>query len=494
MKNIVICLKRALCTAIVPVFAVTVLNGCNDDDTGLPVSGIDLEYHEITLEVGDTFKLDYSVSPDGAVFSSDPVWESSDNSVAVVEDGTVSATGAGECIVSVSIDGVSDTCTVVVTMQPASVESVLVSPASASLSFGETLQLTASVLPEDAVWDVIVWSSSDESVASVDENGLVSAVSEGEALITASVGGVTGECIVEVRDATSPETVDIPAGVFMMGAPITEYNAYTNEYPQHQVTITGGFSMTKYEITNAQYAFFLNESGIGQDATGDVTYIDNGTEVTGSHVLIADSRIWAGTPNESDYGLHYENDRWIPAEGCENYPVTYVTWFGAVAYADWLGGRLPTEAEWEYACRGGQEESLPFGIGDGKRLVEGMANYNTKFYYDADMGGQYRDDTAEPIGHPVEVGSYPYPNGYGLYDMHGNVLEWCSDWFARYDDSASAETDPTGPLSGEYRVVRGGTFTVSDAWDAVSCRTAYRMSSAPSYTLMNCGLRVVFDE
>ena len=88
MKNIVICLKRALCTAIVPVFAVTVLNGCNNDDTGLPVSGIDLEYHEITLEVGDTFKLDYSVSPDGAVFSSDPVWESSDNSVAVVEEET----------------------------------------------------------------------------------------------------------------------------------------------------------------------------------------------------------------------------------------------------------------------------------------------------------------------------------------------------------------------------------------------------------------------
>ena len=456
------------------------------------VTGIKAEPSEMSLTVGESFVIEYTVLPENAS-DKGVKWSSSDESVATVTDGTFEAAGTGEATITVTTNDGGFTAECKVTVNPAGPTGITVSPESISIGVGSMTMLNYSVIPEDAEDPGVTWSSSDESVVTVDDNGTVTGKAIGTAIVTATTTGgeFSDDCTVTVREIDTDETALIPAGTYMMGAPTSEWQAWTNEFPQHQVTITKPFRMSVYEVTNAQYAEFLNTLGIGENAQGQVTYHNGTSEVTETQTFIADSRIWAGTPNESDYGLHFEDGQWIPVEGCANYPVTYVTWYGAAAYADWAGGRLPTEAEWEYACRGGQTESLPFGIGDGTILREGMANYNCTYYYDYNEGGQYRDEDAQPLGRPTDVGSYPYPNGFGLYDMHGNVMEWCQDWFDNYTDGAA--TDPTGPATGEWRIVRGGTFTVSSSWDAISCRSAYRTSASPGYTLMNCGFRVAFD-
>lgn len=152
--------------------------------------------------------------------------------------------------------------------------------------------------------------------------------------------------------------------------------------------------------------------------------------------------------------------------------------------SDWVGGSLPTEAQWEYACRGGKE-NLPFGIGDGKKLTGDMANFNGNYPYDYDNGG-HQNGMGTYLEKTTPVGSYPYANGYGLYDMHDNVLEWCSDWHSGY--SANSVTDPAGPATGFYRVLRGGSWYSH----AQYCRSAYRYYGNPDFASRDFGFRVVF--
>lgn len=240
----------------------------------------------------------------------------------------------------------------------------------------------------------------------------------------------------------------IKAGTFQMGSPVTEPNRSSNE-TLHAVTLTKDFYMGKYPVTFTEYDAFC-------DATSRTK------------------------PNDGGWG---RGDR----------PVIYVSWDDAVAYCEWLSQttgmtvRLPTEAEWEYACRGGQTESLPFGIGNGKYLDGDMANINGRYIYDMDDNG-HKDlgsGYGTYLGQTSAVGQYD-PNGYGLYDMHGNVFEWCSDWYGIYD--SGSVTDPTGPDAGINRVLRGGSWSN----DAQVCRSAYRSSTNPDYAYYNCGFRVVF--
>ena len=257
------------------------------------------------------------------------------------------------------------------------------------------------------------------------------------------------------------QTALIPTGTFTMGSQTTEVNRSTEEI-QHQVTLSA-FRMSKYEITNAQYAAFLNDKGIGS----------NGLYVAGAYPTQA--LIYASS-SSNDWGLHYSGTQWAPVVGYETSPVIYVTWYGATEFATYMGGTLPTEAQWEYACRGGT--TTPFSTGN--FLTNLQANYDWVYPYN----GSTNSVTTYP-SKTQPVGTYT-PNAYDLYDMHGNVREWCSDWYGSYP--TTAQTNPTGATSGLYRVIRGGSW-----WNAAQdCRSAYRLYMNPIGNYNYIGFRVVF--
>ena len=241
-------------------------------------------------------------------------------------------------------------------------------------------------------------------------------------------------------DSHAPGTADvmavkIPAGTFMMGSPADEPGRDATNETQHEVTISKSFWMSKYEVTNAEFATFLNDVGVGSDGKYD------GKSFVRSH----------------DFGVQWNagTNRWQPSSGRDNYPVVFVYWNGAAAYATWDGGRLPTEAEWEYACRAGTATAYSYGdTANGAYMWYGL---------DVSVG-------AKPVG------TKPH-NPWGLYDMHGNVREWCSDYYA--DDYSGA--------SGGNRVVKGGDYTLT----AAECRSASRKSNANNSFAI--GFRVVYD-
>jgi sulfatase modifying factor 1 len=212
------------------------------------------------------------------------------------------------------------------------------------------------------------------------------------------------------------EFVNIPAGTFSMGSPSSEVDRSSDEQ-QHQVTLSA-FKMSKNEITFAQYDAFC-------DATGRTK------------------------PDDSGWGRG-------------NRPVINVTWYDAKAFADWMGCRLPTEAEWEYACRAGT--TTPFNTGN--NLTTDQANYDGNYPYNGNPAGTF-------LGKTQPVGSYP-SNAWRLNDMHGNVWEWCSDWFGDY--GTGSQTNPTGPSWGSYRVLRGGGWL----YDARHCRSSNRSFNGPT--------------
>jgi formylglycine-generating enzyme len=258
--------------------------------------------------------------------------------------------------------------------------------------------------------------------------------------------------------ASITSVVQIPAGTFTMGSPESEVNRSANE-TLHQVTLSA-FKMSKYEITNEQFAAFLNVRKIG---------------VYGAYknlVLIYPSN------GNWDFGLHYTNSKWAPVVGYENHPVINVTWYGASEFASYVGGRLPTEAEWEYACRAATTTTF----NTGSCISKTDADYNWNYAYST-------CNNADPNSpHTTQaIGTYA-PNAYGLYDMHGNVYEWCSDWYGEY--STSAQTNPAGSTSGSQRVLRGGSWA-DYAW---YCRSAFRGAFDPMNYSSTVGFRVVLDQ
>jgi formylglycine-generating enzyme len=281
---------------------------------------------------------------------------------------------------------------------------------------------------------------------------------------------IMGICFIVIgcckNDETTPApiadipAVQIPSGTFIMGSPTSEINRVNNEI-QHQVTLSA-FRMSKYEITNEQYAAFLNAESIGGNALW----------AAGAY---PDKQLIYVSVSGGDFGLHYINSQWIPVAGYENYPVIYVTWYGATEFATYVGGRLPTEAEWEYACRAAT--TTPFNTGN--CLTDLQAHYYWGHPYNTctNTSTKYNQTTQK-------VGTYP-ANAFGLYDMHGNVHEWCSDWAGAY--SATAQTNPTGPAIGTERIVRGGNWSAF----AQDCRSAFRRSFVPLQAAQTFGFRIV---
>jgi formylglycine-generating enzyme required for sulfatase activity len=243
----------------------------------------------------------------------------------------------------------------------------------------------------------------------------------------------------------------IPAGKFKMGSPATEAEREEKEL-QHEVEISRPFYLGVYEVTQREW-----------------------TSVPGQ-------------PNRSRFNAS--------SGGGPDHPVENVDWRRAVDYCKRLSNlaaekkagrkyRLPTEAEWEYACRAGTKTAFHFG----NTLSSKQANFNGNFPFGGVEKGPYLRRTSK-------VGSYK-PNAWGLYDMHGNVQEWCSDFYDPDYYKKSPKVDPQGPAKGVlptdykdfYRVVRGGSWLD----EARGCRSAYRFRAMPHDAYQIVGLRVVCE-
>jgi formylglycine-generating enzyme required for sulfatase activity len=253
----------------------------------------------------------------------------------------------------------------------------------------------------------------------------------------------------------------IPAGKFQMGSPSTEKERDANEL-RHEVTISKPLYMGVYEVTQGQY-----EKLMGKRREG-------------------------GKYNPWNYGARFDSAH----GGSSDHPMENILWKQAVEFCKRLSDlpkekragrryRLPTEAEWEYACRAGT--STPFHTG--ATLSAKEANFNGNYPYGGAAKGPYLRQTAK-------VGSYK-PNAWGLYDMHGNVAEWCADYYDPNYYKNSPKADPAGPAKGvlstdyndSYRVIRGGCWLD----EARACRSAYRFRAMPHDAYQLVGFRVVCD-
>jgi formylglycine-generating enzyme required for sulfatase activity len=290
--------------------------------------------------------------------------------------------------------------------------------------------------------------------------------------------------------------VSIPAGTFTMGSPEDEpgRDPFGNgDETQHQVTLTHGIYVQTTEVTNQQYMELAQWAyDHGYATATSVSLCDN---LDGSTQELLDL--------DGYCEISFAGGTFTVDAGKAGHPVLDVTWYGSVAYCDWLslqqglpraynhatwqcnggnpytaaGYRLPTEAEWEYACRAGSTTAFANGP-------------ITQPGYDCipidpslDLMGWYCGNSGWPDGwtHPL---AQKLPNVWGLYDMHGNLWEWCNDWLGGY---GGAVTDPVGPGAGSSRVIRGG------GWDifAQYCRSAYRYYNYPDYAYYNIGFRSV---
>jgi len=226
----------------------------------------------------------------------------------------------------------------------------------------------------------------------------------------------------------------VPAGEFFMGNP-DEDDAHYDENPCHKVYLDA-FWIDCHEVTNRHYKAFLDDTG------HEAPYVD--TE-------------WA-------YPYNWKNGSY-PA-GRADHPVVLVSWEDAAAYAAWAGKRLPTEAEWEKAARGGLvKQYYPWG----NTIDETHASYFTSITIKNEM---------KPVGSLMQ-------NPYGIYDIAGNVWEWCADWYGKTYYRVSPDENPKGPEKGQYRVFRGGSWTNNEEF----LRCSERAKNAPVYRSHMLGFR-----
>jgi formylglycine-generating enzyme required for sulfatase activity len=256
-------------------------------------------------------------------------------------------------------------------------------------------------------------------------------------------------------DSKGIEQVWVPAGSFLMGtddATIAQLEAQNppsfvlagleSERPQHRITLTRGYWIDRFEVTNESFAAFVADGGYDKRAywsADGLAWLDRQTSPGTADICLGD----------------------LPKD-----PVRCVTWYEAEAYARWRGGRLPTEAEWEYAARGPQSLRYPWGS----------------------EWDPTRCNVVDSAG-PVPVGSYPKGASWvGAHDMAGNAMEWVQDWMGDGYYGISPANDPTGPASGTQKIEKGGWW----GSNLFVARSAYRhFEDGPDYQDGHIGFRIV---
>jgi len=304
-----------------------------------------------------------------------------------------------------------------------------------------------------------------------------------------------------------PGMVWIPGGTYQMGGDNKE--AQPDEYPKHTVTVTG-FWMDRTEVTNAQFAAFVKATGYITTAERSPEWdelkkqLPPNTPKPDESLLVPASLVFS--PPDHPIPLDDYSQWWAwkkgaswkhpqgPASnivGKDNYPVVHISWYDAIAYCKWSGKSLPTEAEWEFAARGGLKDNVyPWG---NEGVSSGKARGN---FWD----GHFPDRNTETdhYYHTAPVGSFA-PNGYGLYDMAGNVWEWCADYYNNsYYTISDGLTDPKGPARSHdpdepyatKRVIRGGSFLCNDSYCS-GYRVSRRMKSTEDSGMEHLGFRCI---
>ncbi|MCL4220716.1 MAG: formylglycine-generating enzyme family protein [Phycisphaerales bacterium] len=284
--------------------------------------------------------------------------------------------------------------------------------------------------------------------------------------------------VLQLADGVTVELAWIPPGMFNMGSPETEEGRAANEGPLHAIRISRGFWMMTTEVRQDQWQALdrKNRSRFQDDPRKPVETVDWFEALEFANLATqAIARTYPDLKLEPAYEVEAV-ERLHDGRTRE----AAVTW-----HRERRGFRLPTEAEWEYACRAGT--TTPFHTGD--TIDSEQANFNGTHVYGASEAGEYR-------GQSTAAGSFP-PNAWGLHDMHGNVSEWCWDrysaqWHAKDQNAANGGQeciDHAGPAEGQLRVARGGSW-VDGPWFV---RSAHRTSLAPIMTFYNNGFRLVLD-
>lgn len=279
----------------------------------------------------------------------------------------------------------------------------------------------------------------------------------------------------EIKNSLGMKLVYIPPGKFTMGAPETELGREAQETP-HEVELTRGFYMGAYEVTVGQFKQFVTATKFRTDGERDGK---------GAYGIDADGKVKDMRPE-----FTWKNPGF---EQTDQHPVVNVSWTDAKAFCRWLSEkekkpyRMATEAEWEYACRAGTKTAYAHGDDpEGLATIGNGADATARAMYpEWSIGIKGKD------GHifTAPVGQFK-PNAFGLYDMHGNVWEWCEDWYVPNSYSREKQVDPTGPATGKAKVQRGGGWSS----DAKRLRSAARIGrNLVAYRGCYQGFRVVLE-
>jgi formylglycine-generating enzyme required for sulfatase activity len=324
-------------------------------------------------------------------------------------------------------------------------------------------------------------------------------------------------------EKSTNEMVLIHGGTFEMGADIPEYFknmpatglAQPDEFPKHKVTVSD-FFMDEHEVTIGEFAEFVKETGYKTVAEQDIDWeelkkqVPAGTPKPNENLLKAGALIFnyieknISNDNLGNWwtfttGVNWKNPNGknLTLEKIKNWPVTQISWYDALAYAKWCGKRLPTEAEFEYAMRGGKKNKMyPWG---NQKLSENLKRGN---FLQGDF--PYVNTAEDGFEYTAPIKQFP-PNSYGLYDISGNVWEWTSDWYSpvyyeELKNSGKVAVNPTGPnksvevynRQAVNKSVKGGSFLCNDSWCS-GYRNARRMRLSPDTGMQHLGFRLVRD-
>jgi formylglycine-generating enzyme required for sulfatase activity len=298
------------------------------------------------------------------------------------------------------------------------------------------------------------------------------------------------EVKVDLGKGVKLEMVLIPAGEFKMGSgesaeataaffnktygeDLLKADFFKDEHPQHRVRITKPFYLGTYHVTRGQFRQFVADSGYKTDAEKEDT-----------------KGAFGWDPDKKKFGFN-EKHSWRNAgfEQTDEHPVVNVSWNDAVAFCKWLSGkqgktyRLPTEAEWEYACRAGT--TTRYSSGDDPETLAKVGNVADATAKAKFPDWKYTIKASDGYVFTSPVGSFK-PNAFGLYDMQGNAWQWCADWYGAEYYAKSPTDDPTGPDTGDGRVLRGGSWYFGPCDD----RSAGRLGDTPGDRGGDRGFRV----